>query len=93
MSKRPLNDAWFALVESFTNHWTRKDSNTLILYFSGVAGCDPQYWPMINTFCGPTTTQGFVISEKFDRLCGKTFVTVKEPLDVLAERELANKDE
>lgn len=83
---RPLNDAWFELVSSFTSHWDRKDENTLILWFSGVPGCDLNYWPMINTFCGPNSFQGFVISERFDKICGKTLVLVKEPKNVLKER-------
>lgn len=85
---RPLNDAWFEKVESFTKHWHRKDDNTLILWFSGVPGSDPNCWPATQAFSGPKTTAGFVISEKFDRICGKTALTVKEPLNVIEERRL-----
>jgi len=73
MTKKQKTE-FFNTIEKFTNHWNRVSNNTLVLWFSG-------YKPMEIYECEAALMKfgAHLVSEEFDKLCGKTAVVVREP--------------
>jgi hypothetical protein len=78
---RPINDAWFAAVESVCNFWDRKDTNTIWLAFNGYNPAEYYIAEEVLRKLG-----GAIMSREYDATSGKSFYMVREPRAVIAER-------
>lgn len=79
---RPLNDAWFAAVDSVCSFWDRKDANNIVLMFNGYKHQD-----CYDAEAELMKLGGAFMDMKFDKQCGKTYCYVREPKAVVAERD------
>ena len=71
----------YDVINKYTKHWTRNSKDQLILWFEG-------YKPMFMYDCEKELRQFKLcaIAEEFDKVCGKTALT-------LVERDVYTRDE
>lgn len=77
-----VQDNWFEAVMKADRWFSRKDDKNLLLSFDGYKCENYSLAEEVIMAAG-----GSFMSVEFDKVCGKTFVVVREPKAVLRERD------